>query len=120
MNIKKGDILESKIGESKRKVLAVIDDVYLLSGLDDFEVTHYWYTQTEIKRLFIIPKETWVLQHEDMYWYVNSMGSITDTIFYRGTITDMEHIKFGNCFKTREEAEVALSKIKELLKSLHE
>lgn len=46
------------------------------------------------------------------YWYIDLDGTISNDLF---DIFDNNIYNFGNCFKTKEEAEAMAEKIKELL-----
>lgn len=57
----------------------------------------------------------WMPEHTGRYFYINSKGEIIGNIWC-GIDTNEYHYKFGNCFRTKEEAEAARDKIKEILK----
>ena len=56
------------------------------------------------------PKTVWDLKEEDMYYYINCYGEI-DSTFY-DCEEDVDIIKCGNAFLTREEAEHEVERIK--------
>ena len=57
----------------------------------------------------------WKPECGDSFYYIVSKGSIMSDIWY-GRCFQEQRYKFGNCFKTQEEAEAARDKIKEILK----
>ena len=63
--------------------------------------------------------EIWKPEKGDQYYFMDSVGDIVcDPL---GDFTWMsERIAMGNCFKTREEAEAAAEKVKEMLLSLQD
>lgn len=56
-------------------------------------------------------KEVWP-QDDDKYWYVSSYGTIEFTTFSDLNTFDKGCLSYGNCFKTREEAEFKLEQLK--------
>lgn len=62
--------------------------------------------------------ERWKPEIGEQYWVV----AFTDTVqsVWRSDVADNSRWRMGNCFKTKEEAVVALKKITALLLSLHE
>jgi hypothetical protein len=61
----------------------------------------------------------WKPDKEELYYYINSEGEI-DFIDWCDENGDTQSYEFGNCFKTREQAEHARDEIKKLLLNLHE
>lgn len=59
----------------------------------------------------------WKPKNGEMYWYVWHDGHVYWDDFTGAS--DERHFKFGNCFKTKAEAEAAAEKVKALLLSLH-
>jgi len=51
---------------------------------------------------------------EEKYWIVDNNGSVVMTYLVHSSFEN-ERFNFGNCFKTKEEAEEARDKIKEVL-----
>ena len=76
-------------------------------------VDYGWITNNEIKEIFLLPKERWVPKVGDEYWYIEDNGSVDwgDNIF-------QSMCAFGNVFRTKEEAESARDRVKELLNNL--
>ena len=50
-------------------------------------------------------------QNNDEYWYINDEGEVFDT-FYDNHYIDRYHQEIGNIFKTEEQAEFAVEKLK--------
>lgn len=61
-------------------------------------------------------KYRWNPKSGEEYWYISYTGLVHNTIY--NTTTDIIMVEFGNCFQTKEQAEKATEKVKELLKSL--
>lgn len=57
----------------------------------------------------------WRAESGEKYYYVNHTGIVEDDV-ETNHYFDYENYKFGNYFKTREQAESALKKVKHLLK----
>ena len=61
------------------------------------------------------PKKRWKPNEGDTHWYFDREG----TVRFMMWIDDFDDsFKFGNCFKTKEEAESARDKVRELLRGL--
>ena len=61
----------------------------------------------------------WKPSFGDRYWTVSIEGYAHPTQWYDDGFDNNVHA-FGNCFKTREQAEVALEKIKKVLLEVHD
>ena len=61
----------------------------------------------------------WKPEMREFYWYVYSLGYISRDIWLDAK-DDMARIESGNCFKTREQAESALERIKRVLLESHD
>ncbi len=48
----------------------------------------------------------------DMYWYTSSLGDYAVDTFSKSSNVDAMRIAIGNCYKTKEEAEQAVEKMK--------
>lgn len=59
-----------------------------------------------------LPK--WKPKNNETYYRITWIGGVAEDIWY-GSRNDESGYKFGNCFRTKEEAEVARDKIKEML-----
>lgn len=57
----------------------------------------------------------WKPKKGESYWFIGHHGLINDYI-WGSNFTDIQLFDFGNCFRTRKEAEVMAEKIKKLLK----
>lgn len=60
-------------------------------------------------------KWQWKPGMNEPYLAITTEGNITDFV-WNGSLFDKNVFGFGNCFKTKEEAEIMLEKIKKLLK----
>lgn len=58
--------------------------------------------------------ERWKPEKGEKYWLINFDGSVFSTIYCKDN-SDARIIKFGNIFKTKEEAEAAVEKIRKFL-----
>ena len=58
----------------------------------------------------------WKPKYKEHYYHMNWTGEVVEDICY-GLQDDEACYKFGNCFKTQEEAEAARDKIEEILKN---
>jgi len=114
--IKVGDILEQRGCSGGRKVLAIVDDLYALSQFRGFNIFCMWVTKTELETGYIVPKEKWSPTEGEEYWYVDFDGDIYKIDFLIASNSDKDKLNFNNCFPTREAAEVARDKIREVLK----
>lgn len=59
-------------------------------------------------------KKKWKPKIGDIYYYASYRGKVARYV-HDGYLLDKYLVKFGNCFKTREEAEIKLEKIKKIL-----
>lgn len=66
--------------------------------------------------------ERWKPKICEKYWVLDPSvdGGVTEFFYWEGDGFDMDQYNFGNCFRTKEEAEAAAAKVKALLLSLHE
>ena len=64
--------------------------------------------------------ERWKPKHGEAYYFFNSAFNVDRDPYKESYGWDNERIAVGNCFETREEAQAAAEKVKELLLSLHE
>lgn len=64
------------------------------------------------------PKEKFVPKEDEIYFYVNSTIEIESTFFDEDYSLDQQRKLSKNIFKTKEEAENARDKIKDLLSNL--
>lgn len=114
--IKKGQILKYKNNnESSRKVLEIVGELYFLSDTNHKYPSQAPYIIEEIEEYFEIPKERWVPKHNEEYFFINTITGIANT-YNTNNYNDVEHVKIGNIFKTKEEAQKMADKFKELLK----
>lgn len=64
-----------------------------------------------------LPKK-WKPEYKERYYYVNSVGIVMNCIWFN-LDGDTLLYEFGNCFKTKDEAEAMKDKIKEILKQMN-
>ena len=64
----------------------------------------------------IKPEEPWKPKLKEIYFFVNTNGK-TDFNSWFGTDLDNNRYEFGNCFKTREEAQAAVPRVEAVLKN---
>lgn len=72
-----------------------------------------WNEGTEYR---IKPEEPWKPKLKEIYFFVNTNGE-TDFNSWFGTDLDNNRYEFGNCFKTREEAQTAVPRVEAVLKN---
>ena len=120
INIKPGQILKYKNGEGGAKLLTILrgegEVLYGVSYHRDHSVFHKLYNESELRNLFIIPEAKWTPEVGDGYWVVDlrsKEGVIEYT--YSDDSIDRVNIANDNCFRTKQEALVALEKVKKAL-----
>lgn len=92
-----------------------LDDVGAVIDCDG-EETHFKITY--IRRNII--RKPWVPKKGETYWFATLAGTNTAaTCTFANDYIDNRYIKNCNYFRTKEEAQAAAEKIKELLKELH-
>lgn len=57
----------------------------------------------------------WKPKINETYWFITGSNTIMRSV-WADTFLDNEYFKFGNCFRTREEAEAAAERVKKALK----
>lgn len=65
-----------------------------------------------------VTEERWKPQDGEGYWYVDGYGELMKDE-WSDCVYDEDLWKYGNCFRTEQEATIARDKVKELLLSLH-
>lgn len=73
------------------------------------------FTYSEIKKEVENVKVKWKPTEDDRYYYIREIGDVS-SCFWNELSWDYYRFDFNNCFKTIEEAEEKLEKIKEVLK----
>ena len=76
------------------------------SGSEVFSYVKEFYKETQLPR--------WKPEYESYYYIINTAGEVIERIWVN-TQFDKLCLEFGNCFRTKEEAEAAKDKIKNLL-----
>lgn len=115
--IRKGDVLRHKNGIGDVMVLSVIDDLCAISIPNDFGVFLEWKTIGEIRALFDLPKEKWRPEDGEKYWCLTmeNFGMYKECVWGKKRVFDEWNMSFGNCFRTREEAEAKAEEIRRVL-----
>ena len=72
-------------------------------------------TYSEIKREVEKVKVKWKPTEDDRYYYIREIGDVS-SCFWSELSWDYYRFDFNNCFKTKEDAEEKLEKIKEVLR----
>lgn len=79
-------------------------------------VFEYDYSEYSLVKEFYkeikLPK--WKPKNNECYYRITWIGEVAEAIWY-GLWNDESGYKFGNCFRTQKEAELAKDKIKEIL-----
>ena len=84
-----------------------------MGKLEDLE-QKYKELGEEIERLKLEENKTskvWKPEENEKFWYIDRFGDVDNDNFSRGS-WDENKYEFGNCFKTQEEAEKVVEKIK--------
>ena len=76
-----------------------------VSGLI-FSFVKTFYKEIELPR--------WKPEYDDNWYFINPTGEVIERIWVNSQFDNL-CLEFGNCFRTKEEAESARNKIKELL-----
>lgn len=61
-----------------------------------------------------LERKKWKPEYKDCYYHINAIGDVIRSIWDNSQM-DKLCLEFGNCFRTKEEAEAAKYKIKEML-----
>lgn len=79
-------------------------------------VAHYEKNMLSILKEFYkeISLERWKSEYEGQYYFIDIKGDIMQKIWFDSRPDNLCY-KFGNCFRTKEEAEIARDKFKEIL-----
>ena len=72
-------------------------------------------TYVDVKKEVEKVKVKWIPKQGEKYYYIKTTGDV-DFLYWDGHSHDNGRLTFNNCFRTREEAEEKLDKIKEILK----
>lgn len=73
------------------------------------------YYFSDIKNVIKKTKIKWVPMERERFYYINDTGKVSSDSYVKDFAIHELFIKFGNCFKTKEEAMVKLEQAKELL-----
>ena len=80
-----------------------LTEAYYKMIMAELKEKGYIYNRNDIE----IYKDIWKPKLSEFYWYITSFGVVTDTFYQGSNIEDDLHIKIGNCFQTKEQAEEA-------------
>lgn len=69
----------------------------------------------DIKNVIKKTKIKWIPIEKERFYYINDAGKVLSDTYDKGFVIHEHFIKFGNCFKTKEEAMVKLEQVKKLL-----
>ena len=83
----------------------IIDSVFLFRN-GAFPFIKEFYKEIKLPR--------WKPKYNERYYRINWIGTVVEYIWYDSR-NDESGYKFGNCFRTKEEAEAARDKIKNVL-----
>ena len=118
MKYKKGDIISGSYAQ--KKVIEVIGELYFLSADSVFDRTGYCYTEIELDRVGYTlksrPKEDWIPKMHCEYWYID--GDKIEKSHWEEDEIDLGRKEQLGIFKTEQEAQERLDKIKEFIKTL--
>ena len=120
MKYKEGDIL--KINQYAYKVLGIAGIVYILSSGSDHDCIGSqkanMATDKDLERINAkIEPQPWEPKENEELFFINSKGHVGVTT-YINSKQSIDRIGFGNCFRTREEAEAALERVRAALKQV--
>lgn len=87
--------------------------------MDNMSVNMNNLTETEKEQLLTLVEKankdkpkTYIPENGEKYWYIAYYGQVDGYEYWYNAPTDKDSLKIGNCFKTREEAEFELEKLK--------
>lgn len=92
---------ERRVSEVDRKELDVVD-------MED--------ARCDAMALWAQPAEPWKPKEGERFFCICANGEVVSVHFHEGYEADSEHVAFGNCFRTREEAESARERVRVALK----
>lgn len=82
----------------------IVNNYYI--GSEAFSYVKEFYKEIKLPR--------WKPEYNERYYRISWMGTVVEDKWY-GSRNDKSGYKFGNCFRTPEEAEETSNKIKEVL-----
>jgi len=113
---KKNDILVHRDGY-KRKVLAVVDNLYALSGINKYTVCRDWYTPEELdEKGYTLDSSEWEPEEGEAYWSVSLGYKEVFASDWTNHKIDNNRKQLNLVFKTKELAEKRLAEVITLLK----
>lgn len=97
-------------------------DVFEADDIGGIDIGSVYYDDEDVEQLLKDGwieevDERWRPERNNAYHYVNSYGKVEADVWFDFSGLDGNRWKFGNCFKTKEEAEEARDAIAELLAS---
>ena len=104
------------------KYVSIIDGSFTLSPVtpeEQKEFDDFCKSQGKLwnKETLQWEKYKWVPKDEERYYIIYGNGEVDHLHYVKSEFQD-KYIDLGNCFQTREQAEKAAEKVKELFKSL--
>jgi hypothetical protein len=119
MKYQKGDIITHEEFKD-RKILSVVDELYFISRRDH-RLSEMMYTEYELDEIGYTlksrPKEDWTPEKHEKYYYISNKGVVNWTR-WENDETDSCISRYSGIFKTIEQSEERLYKIKEFIKTL--
>lgn len=113
MTLKEGIIVQK--GNDKRKVLAVVGSVVLLSDCEEFTFAGWWYTEEELKdRGYTWDEPAWEPTLREKYYYISGGGIVYESR-WDDDAADNGCRDFLGVYPTEEAAKAALAEIKRKL-----
>ena len=97
------------------------DGVVMRCYYGDIQIGEVWAPKPKpvVPSPYVKPEpQRWKPQEGHGYYVVRSSGIISYTVNYNHLL-DEHHLKIGNCFQTREQAEKAARRINKLLQNYH-
>jgi len=116
MKYKINDIMVDANGY-KRKVLAVVDNLYGLSFYNDYKTFSCWYTQEDVdEEGYTLDISEWEPEKNDTYYYISLTDMTVSFSIWTNNEKDSNRKKLNLVFQTRELAEKRLAEIVTFLK----
>lgn len=111
--------VDKKSRISEKQIVVLIssseDNEYVLVCRQDGKI----YGMEEDDNDIVLVKKKWQPKDNDEYYYIDDTLEVTERTYYDSPELsyDSDRVKIGNYFKTKEEAEAMVEKMKELLKT---
>lgn len=117
--IRKGDVLRRKQDGNEHQVLATVEGLYAISQPAERGYVWMWFTEEKLTEEFDLPKEKWMPSDGEKYWCLTmeNFGMYKEYVWGKKRVFDEWNMNFGNCFRTREEAEAKAQEIRRILQA---